>query len=487
MRNSLIFKLLGAFFLVVAIGVVVISVLTSQATQKAFTLYTTRSGQVWALRLAPELVDYYTQAQSWQGVGEALQSILDSQLPGGGMGNGMGTGQGRGYGAGGQNAGVMASSGQRLILADDKGQVVGDTQGSLIGKQISPDDLSSGAAIMVNNNLVGTLLVTPNDLPGSNTPAAEFLTSVNQAIASSAGIAGLVALILGTILFLQIIKPLRLLRKAAAAISSGDLHQRVDIHSRDELGELGTTFNKMAESLAAAETQRQHLVADVAHELRTPLAAIQGTLEGIQDGILPTDKEQVDALYAETLLLNRLVDDLKLLSLAEAGQLKLERQATETGVLIQQIVERAKIRADAKGVNLIAELGPNLLPVWIDSDRITQVLNNLIGNALRYTPEGGKITVRGSVLPACKFIQISVSDTGLGIDSEDLPFIFDRFYRADKSRNRRSGGSGLGLAIVKQLVEAHGGRVQAESPFIQEDGQSCQGTKISFTLPVRSS
>ncbi len=483
MRNSLIFKLLGAFFLVVAIGVVVISVLTSQATQKAFTLYTTRSGQVWAQRLAPDLADYYSQTENWQGVEAALQSILDSQSFAGGLGNGMG--QGRGFGAGSQNGnGMMAGSGQRLILTDDKGMVVGDTQGSLVGKQISSDERKSGASITVNNKLVGTLFVTPIELPGSNTPAAEFLTSVNQAIASSAGIAGLVALVLGTILFIQIIKPLRQLKKATAAIASGDLRQRVDIRSRDELGELGATFNKMAENLANAETQRQHLVADVAHELRTPLAAIQGTLEGIQDGVLPTDKEQVEALYAETLLLNRLVDDLKLLSLAEAGQLKLDRQETEPVILIQQIVERAKIQADSKNVSLIAELESDLPHIWIDSDRITQVLNNLIGNSLRYTPGGGKITIHGSVLAPGKFVQISVSDTGPGIDSADLPFIFDRFYRADKSRSRSSGGSGLGLAIVKQLVEAHGGRVQGESPVNQSEADKLNGARISFTLPI---
>ena len=480
MRNSLIFKLMGAFLLVIAIGALVISVLTSQATRNAFNLYTTRSGQVWAQRLAPDLADYYAQNHSWQGIDGFLQSDLGAQITPGGMG----MGQGRGFGAGRQNAGgMMAGMGQRLILADEKGLVVGDTQGELVGKQISSTELKNGAAITVDNNLVGTLIVTPNDLTNSNTPAGEFLASVNQAIVSSAGIAGVIALILGAVLFLQITSPLRQLKKAAAAIAAGDLNQRVSIRSRDEFGELGNTFNHMAESLANAETQRRHLVADVAHELRTPLAAIQGTLEGMQDGVLPLDEEQVAALYSETMLLNRLVGDLKLLSLAEAGQLKLEKQEIEPGVLIRQIVERAKPQADQKNIRLETDLQSNLPAIWIDSDRITQVLNNLIGNALRYTPEGGTITVQSSVLAAGDSIQVVVSDTGPGIDPEDLPFIFDRFYRADKSRTRASGGSGLGLAIVKQLVEAHGGKVEAESPIFHDFIARGYGSKIAFTIP----
>lgn len=199
----------------------------------------------------------------------------------------------------------------------------------------------------------------------------------------------------------------------------------------------------------------------------------------MQDGVLPLDEEQVAALHSETMLLNRLVGDLKLLSLAEAGQLKLEKQESEPGALIQQIVERARPQADQKAIHLETKLAPGLPGIWIDSDRMTQVLNNLIGNALCYTPEGGTITVQGNFLTAADSLEVSVSDTGEGIDPEDLPFIFDRFYRADKSRARASGGSGLGLAIVKQLVEAHGGSIRAESPI----HQGGYGTKFTLTLP----
>jgi two-component system, OmpR family, sensor histidine kinase BaeS len=400
------------------------------------------------------------------------------------MGMGQGRGQGLGQSLGMQNAGGgMMAVGQRLILTDANGLVIADTQNDLVGQQISSNELKNGAMILVDNVTVGTLIVTPNDLANTNTPASEFLASVNQAIVSSAVIAGLIALILGAVLFFQLIRPLHFLQNAAAAIATGDLGQRVSIRSHDELGELGVTFNQMAENLANAETQRRHLVADVAHELRTPLAAMQGTLEGMQDGILPLDEEQIAALHSETMLLNRLVDDLKLLSLAEAGQLKLERQETEPSVLIRQIVERVKPQADQKNIRLEMDLQPDLAVVWMDADRITQVVNNLIGNALRYTPENGTIKVQGSMLLSTHAVEVSVSDTGQGINPVDLPYVFDRFYRADKSRNRSSGGSGLGLAIVKQLVEAHGGSVRAESPIYHDQNQEGYGTRISFTLP----
>jgi signal transduction histidine kinase len=482
MRNSLIFKLMGAFLLVIAIGSIVIAILTSQATQSAFNLYTTRSGQAWAQQLAPTLADYYTQANSWQGVAGFLQSDLATQITPSGMG--MGPGRGLGQGRQAVSGGMMSAMGQRLILVDEKGNVVSDTLDELVGKQISPTELKSGASISVNNSLVGTIIVTPSDISSSGTPAGEFLASVNQALASSAVIAGIIALILGAILFIQITAPLRQLKKAATAIAQGDLNQRVKIRSHDEFGDLGQTFNFMAESLSKAETQRQHLVADVAHELRTPLAAIQGTLEGMQDGVLPLDNEQITALHAETILLNRLVGDLRLLSLAEAGQLKLELQETETGELIQQVAERAKSQANQKNIRIGTDIQADLPVILLDSDRITQVLNNLISNSLRYTPEGGTITVQATFPSGGNAIQVSVTDTGSGIEPENLPFVFDRFYRADVSRTRSSGGSGLGLAIVKHLVEAHGGIIKAESPiFYNQQGQQGYGTKITFYLP----
>ena len=484
MRNSLIFKLMGAFLLVIAIGAIVISWLTARATQNAFNLYTTRSGLAWAQRLAPILAEYYSTNMNWQGVETVLQSGLPASTTTGMMGNGYGPGQGRGMGAG-RGGGMWGMMGQRLLLADGQGVIISDTDGKMIGQTLSSAQLTNGAQIVVNNSLVGTIMVTPSDITGANTPAGQFLSSVKQSIIISVVIASLIALLLGAVLFFQITAPLRQLNKAAKAIAQGDLSQRVTYRSRDELGELSQTFNQMADSLARAETQRQHLLADVAHELRTPITVIRANLEAMLDGVLPLDAEQVAALHDETLLLNRLVGDLRLLSLAEAGELKLERKETDLSGLIRQVAERSKAQTQLKGIDLETEITENLPTLKLDSDRITQALNNLVGNALRYSSQGGKITIRAE---RCKSpdnsIEVSVTDTGPGIDPAALPFVFDRFYRADPSRARNSGGSGLGLAIVKQLVEAHGGEVEAASQVFTNANHQGYGARIIFRLPV---
>ncbi len=480
MRNSLIFKLLGAFLLIIAIGAVVNSWLTSKAMDNAFSLYSKRNSQAWAEQLAPSFVDYYSKNMSWQGVETLLQSGLISPSS-----MGMGNGQGRGFGQGRQGNPWMSN--QRIILADAQGKVINDTSSELLGHKLSASELSNGASVLVDGSLVGTVLVTPNNIAVTNTPAGQFLASVNNSIIISAIITGVISLLLGAVLFLYVTSPLRKLKKAASAISSGDLSQRVDIRSRDELGELGQTFNQMAENLNRAETQRKRLIADVAHELRTPIAVMQANLEAMLDGVLPLDEEQVAALLNESLSLKRLVGDLRLLSLVESGELKLEKQITKIDALIREAADRINVQAQENGVSLELDLAKNLPAVLVDPGRITQVLNNLFGNALRYTPQGGKIMLSAQKSPeSSNFIQVSVSDTGSGIVQADLPYIFDRFYRADQSRAHTGGGSGLGLAIVKQLVEAHGGKITANSPIKTNADQQGYGTRFTFTLPVAS-
>jgi len=245
----------------------------------------------------------------------------------------------------------------------------------------------------------------------------------------------------------------------------------------------------MAGALAQAETLRRNLVADIAHELRTPLAVLQGHVEGLQDGVLSPTPPTLDRLHEETLLLTRLVDDLRELSLAEAGELKLERQPSDLGELLRRSVAAMQPQAAEKGVTLALDVAPDLPLANVDADRIGQVMRNLLANALRYTTAGGSVTVmarqtektRGTgvtgVTGEVPALLVAVADSGPGIAPDDLPHVFDRFYRADKSRSRASGGAGLGLAIVKQLVEAHGGRVWAES----EVGK---GATFKFTLPI---
>jgi len=497
MKNSWLFKLLGAFLLVIAVGSLVTSIMTSRATFNAFSLYTSRNGQIWSDRMAPELAVYYQQNNGWQGVDLWLQqnylaqpqTAVTSQTPESSSGTGAGQGQGQGHGPGAgqgkalEDSTMIGAFGQRLILADSDGVVIFDSLDSYLGEHFSSSNLQNGTAIMVGAEQVGTLFITTGGNPDRTSPADEFISSVRKAVISSSIVAGVIALALGVFLFFQITAPLRKLQKAASAIADGNLQHRVDIHGKDEFAELGQAFNSMAENLSQAESQRQHLIADVAHELRTPLTAIQGTIEGIQDGVLPADAEQMEALYAETTLLNRLIGDLRLLSLAEAHQLKLEKGATSLTDLITRVVERAQTNARSKKIEVVSENLAGQVVLSIDPDRMTQVLNNLINNAMRYTPPEGRITVTVQRDAPSSEVIISVTDTGYGINPLDLPYVFDRFYRADKSRARISGGSGLGLAIVKELVEAHGGNVSVESPVFEKEGKG-YGTRLNIRLPL---
>jgi two-component system OmpR family sensor kinase/two-component system sensor histidine kinase BaeS len=465
---------MGVFFIVIFLGAVVTTVGSSLATRNAFTIYTTKSGQAIAESLADPLAQYYQINGNWQGVASVLES---ASIPMPGMGAMMGRGMGRGSNS---NNSVMSMMNQRMILADATGAVVYDTNDQVVGEILSQNQIEVGFPIRVNNARVGTLIVTPGNVLEANSPAGQFLSSVNRAIVWSSIAAGLVALILGGWLFVQITAPLRKLSQAAEAIAGGDLSQRVDIRSKDELGRLGRSFNRMAENLSQAETQRKHMIADVAHELRTPLAVLQAGLEGMQDGVIAMDLAQVETLHEQTLLLNRLVGDLRLLSLMEAGELRLERQDVALADFLRKLADAMEPQAAAKGVQLELDVPEGLPDVSIDTDRMTQVLNNLVSNALRYTPAGGKITIGASEDPTGWIL--TVTDTGTGISPEQLELIFDRFYRADPSRSRSSGGSGLGLAIVKQLVEAHGGTVRAQSPVFFDQAEP-YGSRFLVTLP----
>jgi len=277
------------------------------------------------------------------------------------------------------------------------------------------------------------------------------------------------------VLFVQIIRPLRRLSTAAQGIAAGDLSQRVQISRHDELGQVSATFNRMAETLQRYAAERRNMIGDIAHDLRTPLSVIQGNLEAMLDGVLPATPEELTSLHQETLHLNRLITDLRTLSLAESGQLHLQKQTVEPGSLVQQVSDRMRLSAEEKNIALETDIASDLPPVQADPERLMQVMTNLVDNALRYSPNGTRIIV--GARPASGCVELSVSDNGMGIPPEDLPHLFERFWRAEKSRNRATGGSGLGLAIVKQLVEAHHGQVQVES-------QVGKGTRFEVQIPI---
>jgi signal transduction histidine kinase len=309
-----------------------------------------------------------------------------------------------------------------------------------------------------------------------NSLQQEFLSSVTRVIIAVILGAGAVALALVTLLVLPRLLTIEEITQAARRLAGGQLDQRVQVKANDEISALASSFNNMADSLEKAERLRRTMVNDVAHELRTPLSNIQGYMEGLRDGVIQPRAELFDSLYQESQLLTRLVNDLQMLSLAEAGQLNLRRVVAELPPLIHVIV--ANLTDNLRAAAPIRLNVPASLPrVSIDPDRIKQVLTNLLSNALEHTPATGSITVSAKVEHGC--VRVDISDTGEGIAPQHLPYVFERFYRADPSRARSTGGSGIGLAIVKQLVQAHGGDVFVES-------QLGNGSCFSFTLPVHS-
>lgn len=289
-----------------------------------------------------------------------------------------------------------------------------------------------------------------------------FLGAMNTALLVAAAASAGTALAVSVFTTRRIVTPIRRIQEASRRIAAGRYGERVPLLSEDELGELALQFNRMAEALEQVERRRRDLIADVAHELRTPLASIAGYMEGLLDGVLPASPEVFHRVHREATRLQRLVEDLQELSRAEAGQLSLHLRPVSVLELVEATVARLRPQFEDKDVAVTVRAAPEIPRVLADPDRVIQVLTNLVGNALQYTPPGGSVEVRVSA--AERSVVIAVTDTGLGIPPEHLPHIFDRFYRVDRSRTRASGGSGIGLTIARHLVEAHGGTISAESP-----------------------
>jgi len=371
----------------------------------------------------------------------------------------------------------------RLILIDHAGRVVVDSSGQL------PENTLVGTNLTFTTSLLSTsdipVLVVSTDMAknlvaskassGAATPSFDFLSVVNHSLWLVIVAAWLLALLLTLAFSNNILKPVGELTRIARRMEQGDLSQRVKIRTKDEIGKLAHAFNTMADSLARSEELRRNMVSDVAHELRTPLTNIRGYLEGLKDHVVDPTQDIIVSLYEESLILSRLVVDLQELSLAEAGQLYLIRKPSALEEIITRAVSSVQMQASSKQLLLFIDMPPHLPKVMADAERTGQILRNLLNNAITHTPPGGEITVRARA--NYDEVAVSVQDTGEGIEEEHLPNIFERFYRADASRSRATGGSGLGLAIVKQMVEAHHGRIEAQSsPGI--------GSCFTFTLPL---
>jgi two-component system OmpR family sensor kinase/two-component system sensor histidine kinase BaeS len=367
------------------------------------------------------------------------------------------------------------------VLAAPDGTVVSASDEGRLDQTLSHTEQVWATSIMVDGQQVGLLLLSPFDHVWSRSSpivrrALEGFLSLGLAI-------GVGSLIVGLFLSRGMSRPLTNLTAATRAVAAGDLGVRVPVHHPGELGELAGAFNAMAEDLARADELRRNMTADVAHELRTPLSVIRGKLEGVLDGVYPATPEHLEPILEETKLLTHLVEDLHLLAQAEAGQLVLEKRSMDIGDSLRDAHVNFSPQASDRGVTLALDLPPALPRVLADWRRIAQVLGNLLTNALRHTPEGGCVTLSAALVPppegetGASTVEVTVTDTGTGIPAEDLPFIFERFWRGARSRSRAGSGSGLGLAIAKQLVEMHGGGIHVESA-------PGEGSKFRFTLPT---
>lgn len=397
-------------------------------------------------------------------------------------------------------SGIADFLGQRIIVTDASGIVIADSDGARAGQrfagatgwQATPIDdqaiRSTGPNVVTVqgrvlvlppdvNTTYGTLWVETTDAGVARDRA--FLGRLQHVTALSATIAFIAALIISLILARLIGRPLETLTQAVRRMGAGDLGQRVPEEGSAETIELARSFNAMATNLATSQALRQQLVADVAHELRTPLANIRGYLEAIEDGVVSADEATLRTLREEAAQLNGLIDDLQELAQAEAGELRLNRAAITPAELIERAIEAARPRAAEEGIFLHGEAALELPAVAVDLQRIGQVLQNLLTNALRHTATGGRVTMSAALAPdnPQRMVALSVTDTGSGIAPEDLPRIFERFYRADSSRARATGGSGLGLTIARRLVEAHGGQIDVVSAV-------GEGSRFTITLPA---
>ena len=306
-------------------------------------------------------------------------------------------------------------------------------------------------------------------------PLTQFTERVTRTLILAGLVAGVVGILLVLLLSRRMLGSIGNLTAAARRLGRGDLSSRVPVRGNDEVAELSHAFNSMADALEDSERQRRAMVSDVAHELRTPLANIQGHIEAMQDGLMQPNAENLDTVHQQTLHLNRLISDLRLLAETEASELSLSMESTSIPEMVNEVVESFRPRAEAASVQLARQIAGALPSVEMDRLRIQQALGNLLDNAIRHTPPGGVVTVAAGHHDGG--IRIEVADTGSGIPPDALPHVFDRLYRADPSRDRATGGSGLGLTIARQLVEALGGTIWAES-------QPGTGSRFGFDLPA---
>ena len=435
-QTTMRLRLILSYAFVILITALSLVIFVRLSTLKAVRNFMFRGGAEGVNQAVDALENYYARNASWQGVSSVVEIAAH--------------GRGDGSGAGGANR-------VNWRLADVDGNVLYDTDGNWANETISRVQMQRGIPLTHNLQTVG-YLISDGGLQFTSENESRLVEQLNRAAISAALIAGGVALLLALLLAHSLLRPVRDLTQAASGMADGDLSQRVELQGAGEWVTLGQAFNHMATSLEDAENRRRALTADIAHELRTPLAVQRAHLEALQDGIYELTQENLLPIEAQTQILTRLVEDLRTLALADSGQLALERVPVDFSALVERVVSRFQPQAGAQQTGLALTLAVDSVHFAVDPQRIEQILNNLLSNALRYAT-GGSIRVR--LARTSERVMLSVHDSGPGIPEDSLPHIFERFYKTEKSRRSAYGSTGLGLSIARKLAQAHGGDLTA--------------------------
>jgi len=489
LKHSLQFRLLVAFTLVILLTIGAVFFMMWQAAIGQIQQFGERVERMVGNRIQFVVTDYYLAHGSWEGVQPLVQQIGEQFR-------------------------------HRVILADADGKIIADSTTKTPDTQLNLESFASKTLTSSHERrdslspepggpppseppplisfgprmpappatveppsttsdepkIIGFLFILPLTQSETGLAALQIMsTQLGIYFLLGACLAVVVAFLVTLFLSRRILSPVKELRSAAQRLGKGDFSQRVDIRDKSEIGDLASSFNSMAGNLQRDEQLRQHMVSDIAHELRSPLTNVRGYLEAINDGVMQPDKATISSIYDETVLLSRLIDDLQELSLAEAGELKLYCQPEDVAELVRQSITAIQAKASEKGLEVSSDIPADLPRVNIDFLRIRQVLLNLLENALAYTPAGGRINIAAKL--SFGLVEVSVSDSGEGIPAEEIDNIFERFHRVDKSRSRSTGGSGLGLTIARYIIEEHQGKIWARS-------ETGKGSRFSFTLPV---
>ena len=447
--RSLSLKLVAAFLFVGLTGIILMVLVTRWSTFKQFDDLIFDRGREG---LIANLEEYYTTNGGWDGASGVFPQILRPQFA--------------------PQPGPKEQA--PFTLVDRKNVIVIAGKDFAKGQQVAEKLLNEKKPIEVDGEVVGWLIVENNTFRRGLADSA-FLEQITRTLLLSALGAILLALFLGILLAGTLTEPLRELTVATRAVAAGDLDQTVPVRSTDELGELADSFNLMSAELSRSQHLRRQMTADIAHELRTPVSVIIGHTDAIDDGVLPPSKETIDIIRDEAERLERMVEDLRMLTRADAGELLLDKSPLDVQPLLEKVVKAHRRAAARCDIKLSVDYEPNPVKVYVDADRISMVLGNLLNNAIRYTPEGGRITL--SAQSQGGNVEVVVTDSGPGIPEDKIARVFDRFYRIEKSRSREDGGSGLGLAIAKSIVEQHGGTIHVESVV-------GEGTSFIIVLPA---